>query len=94
LRRSNFEIATICGHDRSIELYADRDAGADNERTDALLCKSCKGRFEIAICSGINNGELQAERARRRLQVCDAGLDIRRGRVRENAERAALGNNS
>jgi len=34
--------------------------GADQDRTNALLRKSCKGRFEIAIGSGIPNNELQA----------------------------------
>jgi putative tryptophan/tyrosine transport system substrate-binding protein len=57
-------------------------AGADLDRINALLRKSCEGRFEIAIGSGIHNNELQAQRARRRLQVCDVGLDTRKGRVR------------
>ena len=48
----------------------------DQDRTTMLLRKSCEGRFEIAIGSGIHNNELQAQRARRRLQVCgrSAGL--------------------
>jgi hypothetical protein len=50
------------------------------------LRKSCEGRFEIAVSSGIFNNESQAERARRRPQVCDLALDIREGRVCENAE--------
>jgi hypothetical protein len=45
---------------------------ADQDRTNMLLRKSCEGRFEIAIGSGIHNNELQAQRAPRRLQVCDA----------------------
>jgi hypothetical protein len=36
--------------------------------TNALLRKTCEGRFEIAIGSGIHNNELQAQRARCRLQ--------------------------
>ena len=56
-----------------------------------LLRKSCEGRFEIAIGSGIHNNELQAQRARRRLQVCDDGLGSRKGRVRENAEHGSIG---
>jgi hypothetical protein len=36
-----------------------------------MLRKSCESRFEIAIGSGIHNNELQAQRARRRLQVRD-----------------------
>jgi len=40
---------------------------ADQDRTNLLLRKSCEGRFEIAIGSGINNKEVQAKRARRRL---------------------------
>jgi hypothetical protein len=65
--------------------------GTDQDRTNALLRKSCEGRFEIALGSGINNNELQAQRARRRLQVCDDGLDIRKGCVRENAEQGSIG---
>ena len=33
---------------------------ADQDRTNMLLRKSCEGRFEIAIGSGIHNNELQA----------------------------------
>ena len=40
---------------------------ADQDRTNALLRKSCEGRFEIAISSGIYNKRLQAESASRRL---------------------------
>jgi hypothetical protein len=58
----------------------------DQDRTNALLRQSCERRFEIAIRSGIHNNELQAQYACRRLQVCDVGLDTRKGRVRENAE--------
>jgi hypothetical protein len=63
----------------------------DQDRTNALLRKSCEGRFEIAIGSGTHNNELKAQRGRRRLQVCDAGLDIGTGRVRENAEPGSIG---
>ncbi len=42
-------------------------ADADQDRTNTLLRKSCEGRFEIAIGSGIHNNELQAQRACRRL---------------------------
>jgi hypothetical protein len=42
---------------------------ADQDRTKALLRKSCEGRFEITVGSGINNDELQGEPARRRLQA-------------------------
>ena len=56
-----------------------------------LLRKSCEGRFEIAFGSGIHNNELKAQRARRRLQVCDGGLGSRIGRVRENAEHGSIG---
>jgi hypothetical protein len=45
------------------------DTGADQDRTNALLRQSCEGRFEIAVGSSIHNNELQAQRARRRLQV-------------------------
>jgi len=48
-------------------------AAADQDPTNAVLQKSCEGRFEIAIGSGIHHKELQAQRARRRLQVCDDG---------------------
>jgi hypothetical protein len=64
---------------------------ADQDRTNVLLRKSCEGRFEIAIGSGIHNNELQAQRARRRLQVCDSGLDTRKGRVSENTEPGSIG---
>jgi hypothetical protein len=63
----------------------------DQDRTDMLLGKSCEGRFEIAIGSGINNNELQAQRARRPLQVCDHGLDTRKGRVGKNSEPGSIG---
>src|SRR6516225_5333883 len=68
--------------------------GADQDRTNAVLRKCYEGRFEIAVCSGIHYNELQAQCPRRRLQVCDIGLDNRNGRVRKNTERAALGINS
>src|SRR6516162_7848472 len=42
---------------------------ADQDRTNALLRKSCKGRFEIALGSGIHNNELQAQRAPGRLRL-------------------------
>ena len=56
-----------------------------------LSGKSCEGRFEIAIGSGISHNQLQAERARRRLQVCQGGWGGRKGRVGENAERGSIG---
>ena len=37
--------------------------GADQDRANALLRKSCEGHFEITIGSGIFNSELQAQRA-------------------------------
>ena len=63
-----------------------KDSSADQDGTDALLQKSCEGRFEVAIGAGIHNNELHAQRAGRFLYVCDGGLDTRKGRVRENAE--------
>ena len=62
---------------------------ADQNRTNAPLRKSCEGRYEIAIGSGIRNNELQAQRARRRLQVCEDGLGSYRDRVCEKAEPAS-----
>jgi hypothetical protein len=59
-------------------------AVADQDRTNAVLRKSCESRFETAIGIGIHNKELQAERSRRRLQVWDDRLGNRSGRVREN----------
>ena len=44
-------------------------SAADQDRTSALLRKSCEGRFEIAVGSSIHNIELQVQRARRHLQV-------------------------
>jgi hypothetical protein len=58
-----------------------------------LLRKICKGRFEIAISSGIHNNDLQAQRGRRPLQVCDDELGGRRGRVCENANPRSIGYN-
>jgi hypothetical protein len=66
-------------------------AGADQDRTNALLRKTREGRFEIAIGSGCHNNELQAQRARCRLQVCVDGWGIRKRWVRENAEPASIG---
>ena len=63
---------------------------ADQDRTNALLRKTGEGRFEIAICSCVLNNDLQAQRASRRL-VCDDGLDIRYGRVREKAKPSNIG---
>src|SRR5262249_10362537 len=59
-------------------------------RTNALLRKGCERRFEIAISSGILNNELQAQRARRRLQVYDDRLGRWKGRVDETPNRAAV----
>jgi hypothetical protein len=68
------------------ELFLAPDVGgtvADEDCTNALLRKSCERRFEIAVGSGIHNNELQAQRARRRLQVWDdGGVDRDNGRVR------------
>ena len=64
---------------------------ADQDRTNMLLRKSCEGRFEIAIGSGIHNNELQPQRSRRRLQGYDDGLSIRKCRVRENANHGSIG---
>jgi hypothetical protein len=63
--------------------------GSDQDRTNMLLRKSCEGRFEIAIGSGVHNNELQAQLTRRRPKVCDHGLGRRR--VRENAEHGSIG---
>jgi len=41
--------------------------GANQDRANALLRKSCEGQFEIAIGGGIHDNELRAQRARRRL---------------------------
>jgi hypothetical protein len=43
---------------------------ADQDRTNALLRKSCEGSFDIAVGSGIHYSELQAQRACRRLGTC------------------------
>ena len=60
-------------------------------RPNALLRKTCEGRFEIAIGSGIPNNELQAQGVRRGLEGCDDGLGRRIGWVRENAEPGSIG---
>jgi hypothetical protein len=67
--------------------------GADQDRTNMLLQKGCEGRFEIAIGVGIHNNELQAQRARRRLDVWDDGLGTRTGRVR-SSDHAVAGTES
>ena len=64
---------------------------ADQDRTNALLRKTGEGRFEIAIGSCVRNNVLHAQSACRRLQVCDLGLDIREGRVREKAKPSNIG---
>ena len=61
------------------------------DRTNALLQKSCEGRFEIAVVAGVHNNELHAQRERRCVQVCDGGLGSRKRRVRENAEQSSIG---
>ena len=65
--------------------------GADQNRTNMLLGKSCEGHFEIAVGSDTRNNELQAQRARRRLQSCDLGWGRRSPRVHENAEPGSIG---
>src|SRR6516225_4736979 len=63
---------------------------ANQDRINALLRKTCEGRFEIAIGSCIRNNELQAQRARRRLQACDERWGTRKGRVHEYAEPGSI----
>ena len=62
----------------------------DQDRTHALLRKSCESRFKIAIGSGIlNNGfqaELRAAACRSAIMSGVAG----KGRVPENADRGAI----
>ena len=83
----------MAGRQRRKLFHATVEEGtvAEQDRTNALLRKSCEGRFEIAIGSGIHNKELQAQRARRRLQVCDDGWCIRIGQVRDDAEHGRIG---
>ena len=81
----------MAGRQRRELFHPSAEDVADQDRTNALLRKSCEGRFEIAIGSGIHNNELQAQRARRRLQVCDDGLGRWKGRVDENAEHGSIG---
>ena len=64
---------------------------ANQDRTHVLLRKSCESRFEIPFGTGIHNNKLAANRARRRLQVCDGGSGIRGGWVCENAEHGSIG---
>ena len=52
--------------------------------------KTCEGPFEIAIGSGIHNNELQAQRARRRLQVFDDELCTRKRGVCESAKQGSI----
>jgi hypothetical protein len=69
----------------------DEDTGANQDRINALLRKSCEGRFEIAIGAGSHNNELQTQRARRRLQVCNYEWGTWSGRVHETAEPGRFG---
>jgi hypothetical protein len=64
---------------------------SEQDRIQALLRKSRERRFEVAVGSGINNKELQAQRARCRLQVGEDGLNTRIDRVREDAEPGSIG---
>src|SRR5262249_16009018 len=66
-------------------------SAGDQDRTHALSRKSSERRFEIAIGSGIQSNELQAQRVCRRLQVSDDKLGSRIGRVHENAEQGSIG---
>jgi hypothetical protein len=59
---------------------------ADQDRTNALLRKSCEGRFEIA--TGIHLNKLQAQRACRSLQACDSGFG--KPGVHEDAEHGSV----
>jgi hypothetical protein len=69
---------------------AEKAAVGDQDRTTTLLRKTYEGRLEIAIGSGIPDNELQAQRARRRLQVCDDGWGSWKGRVHEYAEQRSI----
>jgi hypothetical protein len=82
----------MAGHQRRELFHALGVEGTfpDQERTNALLRKTGEGRFEIAIGSCVRNNDLQAQRASRRL-VCDDGLGIRYGRVREKAKPSNIG---
>src|SRR5262249_3295882 len=80
-----------CHHGKLFRAVVVEGTAEDHDRTDMLLGKSCEGRFEIAIGSGILNNEFQAQRARRPLQVCDHGLDTRKGRVGKNSEPGSIG---
>src|SRR6516162_11878626 len=65
--------------------------GAEQDGTNVLLRKTCKGRFEIAISPCIKDNELKAQSARCRLKVCDDGLGRWKRRVYENAKQARIG---
>ena len=83
----------MAGRQRRKLFHAADEQGTitDQDRANALLRNSCEGCFEIAIGSGIHNNELEAQRARRRLQVWDGGLVSHHGRVCENAEHRSVG---
>ena len=68
-----------------------RATRADQDRTNTALRKCCEGGLEIAVGFGIHDNKLQAQRARRRLQLHDHGSGSRRGWVRENAEQGRIG---
>ena len=63
----------------------EENAVADQDRTDALLRKTCEGRFEIAIDKLQAQRACRPQRARRRLEVYS-----RNGRVRKNAEQGRI----
>jgi hypothetical protein len=66
---------------------------ADQDRTNALLRKSCEGRFEVVVGSGTRKNELNAKRARPRLKVCQPerpGPGVHRTRQRWVTTRGAI----
>jgi hypothetical protein len=79
------------GPGAGLNCRARASSGADQDRTNVLLRKSCEGRLEIAMGSGLHKNKLQAQHARCRLQVCSERLDTRKGRVGKNAEPGSIG---
>jgi hypothetical protein len=74
---------------RVLRAPGEEGTGTDQNRTDALLRKSCECRFEIAIGAGVQNKQLQAQRASPHLRVAMSVWTS--GCAGENAEPGSIG---
>jgi len=83
----------MAGRQRRKLFHATVEEGtvAEQDRTNALLRKSCEGRFEIAIGSGIPTRSCRPSMRAAGCRFCDDGWCIRIGRVRDDAEHGSIG---